>query len=213
MTNDTFQPFDRGVIITGNPTFGQWQSFYLDYKAQARRLPFILGDMLAYAEINFDDKASQALDGDDYCDCPVLNRGTAYNYKSVSLAWWPPERKIYDKPWSWYQATVNLPPKLQDQIMLEAISSGWNRDELRMAVGRLQAEHGISRKREQATYPGDREFDLMNENSQLREQISRMRELPTDLNDLTRPIAGWLQNQRTFNTVLIRRNGEVVIKP
>jgi hypothetical protein len=62
--------------------------------------------------------------------------------------------------------------------------------------------------------------DTRRERDEARAQLVELVTLPKidpdtfpDLNDLARPIAGWLQNQRTFNTVLIRRNGEVVIKP
>ena len=173
MTKNYFHPFERGVIVTGNPPVESWQGFFRACKGNAKRMPFVIGDALAYGQLTYGQLTiDQEFDEDDFCDSPVLNKGTAYNWKSVSIAWWPPERKVYAKPWSWYQATASLPPDEQDEVMIEAITLKKNRDQLRALVADYHQK--ANRRVRPVAFPGDREFEQTQEIHKQQEIIDNL---------------------------------------
>jgi len=213
-----FHPFERGLIVTGQPPIESWQGFFKSLQGKSKQLPHLIGDALVFGYLAYGDLAEQVWEAGDYCDEPVLNKATAYNYKRVSKAWWPPQRKVYPLAWTFYDATAALPQNRQDITMRAAVKFGLNRDEVRCLVARWQNRQGIVRK--PVTYPGDRQFEIEQENYRLKEELdnlksSRMREidtgpqyLPSPVSKLIGGITSYLQG-RAWEAVIIKDTGDV----
>ena len=215
MTANHFHPFERGVVITGEPSREDWQVYFAGLKKSARSLPHQLGDMLVYGEITYGD-ISQDFDEDDFCNEPILR--TAYNYKYVAQAWWPPERKVYNVPWSWYQATASLPPHEQDEVMVEALEFTMSRDQLRGLVAAYHKKAG--RRIKPPTYPDDKLFETEQENYALRNELDTLKNTRTregqiivpEIDELSKPLINWL-GQVGYSSIIVYSSGRIVIKP
>jgi len=130
-------------------------------------------------------------------------------------------------------------PKLQREYLLACRAAGWNAAQFEIwleSKGIPPDEHHYQSDRafdeEQALYNAiNQAADAETENALLRAElatIQRIREIEEDfgvdsridpttlpeVSELAQPIIGWLRSQTVnFNAVLIKRNGEVVIKP
>ena len=148
-TNSPFQFEPTGLIISGQPTYDDWQAIWYYLKSRDIAMPWIVGDLLNFGEAAYGESIWQVVSEEDYRLVGHFKPGTLRNYKYVAKCW-PRERRVYDMAWSAYQATAKLSPDLQDLIMAQAESNGHGRNAVRDTV--------------QGTYPGDTTQELIETN-------------------------------------------------
>ncbi len=144
-TDSPFQFSTTGLIVSGQPTYDDWEAIWYYLKSRDVAMPWIIGDLLNFGEAAYGESIWQVTSEDDQRLVGHFKPGTLRNYKYVANRW-PRERRIYDLAWSAYQATAALSPDKQDYIMSQAESSGQGRNAVRDKVN--------------GTFPGDRLHEM-----------------------------------------------------
>lgn len=151
-----FQHTTRGLVITGNPTFEEFQEWWECLETQDDLMPFVLGDALLWGFATYGEMTSQVYRVGNN-PSGHFSIGTLRNYKRVAKAWIQ-ERRVYNLSWSHYDVTAGLDVELQDDLMSLAIAKNLSRDALRD----LKYEMGI--KDNAPSYPQDATFEAEQRN-------------------------------------------------
>ena len=144
-TDSPFQFSTTGLIVSGQPTYDDWEAIWYYLKSRDVAMPWIIGDLLNFGEAAYGESIWQVTSEDDQRLVGHFKPGTLRNYKYVANRW-PRERRIYDMAWSAYQAAASRSPEEQDYIMSQAESNGQGRNAVRDKVN--------------GTFPGDRLHEM-----------------------------------------------------
>lgn len=222
---DDLEATDKGLVISGKPDFLTWHALWQWLKDRDRAMPWILGDMLIYGESAFGEAVSQVLDGET--EQEHFKPGTLRDYKYVAKKF-PLSSRLYAVPWSYYQTVAGLPLEQAMALLQHCNEFDIKRSELRQKARELNG----GKEPNPPTNPDDTIEELRQENYHQEQRIAELESqleqpiispefddsysLPPDsvpeVDNLARPIIGWLDSVG-YSAVIIRRNGEIVIKP
>jgi hypothetical protein len=116
-----------GVVVTGNPTYEEWNAAAVWVQQVEKASPFWIGDLLAYGEAMYGEKYAQAIEATGH------KVGYLMNVASVA-AKIPAARRHPDLSFSHHQEVAALPEQQQNEWLDKAEVENWTSKELRNQI-------------------------------------------------------------------------------
>lgn len=126
----------RGVILAGNITVDQWADLCRRAVEHTERVPWVVGDILAYGPAHFADWREHF----DIDRAPETLR----KWRQVAEAF-PVERRRYNLTFTYYQRVAFLEQHQQNDLLTRAEGGEFNTTTLQRAVAEISRERGTSR--------------------------------------------------------------------
>lgn len=214
-----FNLVENGLIVTGQPSYDEWQTAFYWLKRIDRAAPWIIGDLLAYGEMAYSEMYAQVFDPDeDDEDNTHFKKGTLYQYKFVAKRW-PISIRIKELPWSYHQVTASLSIEQRISLMQHCLENGIKRPELADNVKELNN----GKHPNPPTRPADRQFELETENHRLQQRVTELEQAvimpelgetipPDDLPTYATRALGDLENaliEFNYSSVTVYQDGSV----
>jgi len=135
VAREKFELTPTGVVVHGEPTFGEWLEAMALLTSLREQLPIIIGDMLVYGETHYGEVFAQAV---GYAPQTMLN------YASV-MRRVPPEVRREGLKYAHYEAVSSLPLPEQKRLLLRAVEEDLTREDLRQAARVIQGRPAAKR--------------------------------------------------------------------
>jgi hypothetical protein len=126
---DSFSYDSGGLVITGQPTFSEYEQAGRALFAHRRGVTFAIADWINYGEARWGEKYAQALDVLD------LEYSTLSTYAYVGRKVESSTRRE-NLSFSHHRAVAPLPPDEQCEVLALASDNEWTREETRAEVSR-----------------------------------------------------------------------------
>lgn len=126
-----FKGAEVGLVITGNPSYEEWEECGKLIQRAGKAAMFWIGDWLWYGEKKYGDTYSQAIED------------TGLDYDTLKAAKWvcgriELVRRRTNLSFSHHREVASLEPKEQEHWLGEASQKGWSQKELRSAIRRSE---------------------------------------------------------------------------
>lgn len=121
-----FQLMPTCAIVTGTPTFAEWEAACVWVQKVEKASPFWVGDLLAYGDI-FGHEAAQVLEATEYAEKTCSNA----KYTCVAI---PPARRHPNVPYAHHHEIAPLPPAEQDVWLQKCEDEHLTREQLRIQL-------------------------------------------------------------------------------
>lgn len=130
----------EGVIVTGVPTYEEWERLFVHWAGVKETVDWILYDLLAVGEEHYSDRVDQAI------SLTGLSKKTIQNKTSVAKAF-PPTTRIPGATFSHHAEVVSLPPDERRELLEQVVEEQITCEELRHIVRVRQGRDTLPERR------------------------------------------------------------------